>query len=509
MGSRFAARTSGRQRSPEAFENHQEDDMRDKSISTWMLALLLLQVIPPAANAANLRVPLQYPTIQAAIDAAVTGDIVHVSPGFYAENINFNGKAISVIAVRGPRPAVIDGRSKASVVTFNSREGAESVLSGFVIQHGFGGSTNNIACLYDGGGICIAGASPTIEYNTIQDNSACTGAGIYINGGSALVSGNLIQNNTQGGCSGGSGGGGILLSGAARIINNIIQNNSMVSAYGGGISMNSAGTPLISGNIIRGNSASGITPCTGGGGIAMVNQSDATIVQNQITGNSATCGAGVYWLVPLFSRGPYLVNNTIAHNTGTAAVNPDGFDWRALLINNIIVGGPGQNAVYCGGFSNNPPLIQFNDIYSANVSAYGGACTDQTGIQGNISADPLFVSAIKQNYRLEKNSPAIGAGSISAPNLPAVAFDGNARVQHGKVDMGIHELALDSAAIEADDSAIDRFDQRTPHVANSPDQSAGRFYSNGPDDRRTFYAYDASGKLIFQTDANGNNHVVK
>lgn len=485
--------------------------MSNKSISTWMLAPLLLQMVPLAAFAATIKVPLQYGTIQAAINAAVTGDSVLVSPGTYYENINFNGKAVSVLAVRSPRLTVIDGRSRTSVVTFSSGEGATSVLSGFVIQHGFGGSANNNACLDDGGGICISNASPTIEYNIIRNNSACEGAGISISFGSPLVQENLIENNVQAGCSGGIGGGGISVGGAAsaRILNNIIESNAMTSAGGGGISLFAAGTPLISGNIIRANSASGITPCSEGGGISMVNQSDAMIVQNQITGNSATCGAGVFWLVPSGDRGPYLVNNTIADNTGTAAVNPDGFDSQALLINNIIVGGSGQNALFCGGFSNVPPRIQFNDIFSASASAYGGACTDQTGKSGNISADPLFVSVAAQNYNLQKSSPAIAAGSISAPNLPAIAFDGDARVQNGKVDMGLHELTLAAVAAGADVSLIDSAAHPSSRVASSPSQSAGRYFSVGPDRRRTVYVYDANGKIISEADANGKNHVVK
>ena len=69
----------------------------------------------------------------------------------------------------------------------------------------------------------------------------------------------------------------------------------MTSADGAGISLFAAGSPTISGNIIRENTATGVSPCAQGGGIYAVNQSDALIVNNLITGNSAGCGGGIYW----------------------------------------------------------------------------------------------------------------------------------------------------------------------------------------------------------------------
>ncbi|MDI6736614.1 MAG: hypothetical protein QME42_10580 [bacterium] len=88
------------------------------------------------AEAATLNVPGSYTTIQAAINAATTGDTVLVNNGTYIENINFNGKAITVQSINGTTSTIIDGNASGSVVVFGSGEGINSVLTGFTITNG-------------------------------------------------------------------------------------------------------------------------------------------------------------------------------------------------------------------------------------------------------------------------------------------------------------------------------------------------------------------------------------
>ena len=65
------------------------------------LCVVFATVVAPAA-AAVLRVPQDYPAIQTAIDVAMNGDTVLVSPGVYTERIDFRGKAITVASVASP-----------------------------------------------------------------------------------------------------------------------------------------------------------------------------------------------------------------------------------------------------------------------------------------------------------------------------------------------------------------------------------------------------------------------
>jgi parallel beta-helix repeat protein len=393
---------------------------------------------------------LTFAAIGAAVAASVSGDTVRVCPGTYFENVSFAGKNITLRSVAGPAVTIIDGGATDSVVTFAAFEGPGAILDGFTIRNGRSGF--DTPGFGDGGGIRVVNASPAIRHNFIVNNEACSGVGISVDFGSPVIEGNTISNNTQGGCSGGVGGGGIAIGGASAVVvrDNVISHNTIVGASGGGISLFAAGTPLIERNIISDNTASGLFPCAQGGGIWMVNQSDATIVGNSIVRNRAGCGGGIYWLVPQGPIGPRLVNNTIADNDSPqgSGIFADGFDAASELINNIIVAAPEQTAVLCGNFNDpNPPIFRFNDVFSASGTEYGGICTDQTGLNGNISGDPLFANPGAEDYHVRAGSPVIDTGDNNVVGLPAVDLDGNSRILNGDavpaavVDMGADELS--------------------------------------------------------------------
>jgi nitrous oxidase accessory protein NosD len=395
------------------------------TISIFLLSATLSQA------ATTIHVPADQPTIQAGIIAASNGDTILVAPGMYKENVNFQGKAIILRSSGGAKVTIIDGGGVAPVLTFSSNETSSSVLNGFTLQNG----TSTFTSQYSGGGIFVSFASPTIKNNIIQNNTACAGgAGIEVYFGSPLIQGNTIKSNSQSGCSGG-GGGGIEAGGAStvQIIGNVIQNNSW-GGSGGGIFLNSVGSALIKNNVITGNV---------GGGIAMINGVSGTaIVQNLISGNTSTGGSGVYWSNP---PGVF-VNNTIVDGpaSGGSTVATDDFGTPVTVANNIIVAIHGAtNALSCG-----TDLIAStfynNDIFSANGPAYGGICTDQTGMRGNISANPKFTGT--SNFRLKAGSPAIDAGSNTVPDLPSTDVAGNPRIINGNggttaiVDMGAYEF---------------------------------------------------------------------
>ena len=141
------------------------------------MILSIFFVFSSIGFSATIHVPGDYPTIQGAIDAAVNADIVMVDPGTYVENINFKGKAITVISTDYPKVTVIDGNQAGSGVRFDSGEGLDSVLEGFTIKNGSG--TIGLGGQYYGGGIFCKGSSPTVKNNIIHGNKAYSGGGIY------------------------------------------------------------------------------------------------------------------------------------------------------------------------------------------------------------------------------------------------------------------------------------------------------------------------------------------
>jgi hypothetical protein len=292
---------------------------------------------------------------------------------------------------------------------------------------------------FEGGGINVGnGGSPTILRNVITNNKAAIGGGgIAVGFASPTIQENTITANSQSpSFSGGFGGGGISVRGfsSAQIIGNTISNNSWT--FGGGITLFAAGSTLIRDNIISNNTAGQ------GGGIWIVNFSPAVIVNNLIKGNSAFLGGGIYW-----SNAPdSVVNNTIVDNDSaqSSGIHASTGSTQSNLFNNIIVGKPNQTAVFCEGPS--APTFQFTNAFSPQGTSFGGSCAGQTGTNGNISADPLFVDQSENDYHLLSNSPSVDSGLNSAPNIPTNDLDGNPRIQDGNgdgpvvVDMGAYEV---------------------------------------------------------------------
>lgn len=183
--------------------------------------LASLAITTLAFGQATLLVPQQFPTISAAINAAVHGDTVLVSPGTYNENLLFGGREIEVRSTSGPELTIVQGTGTTSVLRVMQGEGDAALFEGFTLTQGVADY---------GGGIHIANASPRIRNCIVRQNLAYTvGGGIYIDG-SPLIENCTVHHNDWA-----TDGGGIYVLDGSPVIRNCIVRDNNAGCYGPGI----------------------------------------------------------------------------------------------------------------------------------------------------------------------------------------------------------------------------------------------------------------------------------
>ncbi|MDP6601731.1 MAG: right-handed parallel beta-helix repeat-containing protein, partial [Phycisphaerales bacterium] len=141
--------------------------------------------------------PADFSSIQDAVDAASSGDVILVAPGTYTstgdEVVKTPGKAITLRATGTPEETILDGEGARRVVRCSSEEGADTIIEGFTITGGFNDN-------FGGGIYCSSNSNPTITDCTISGNTATgtysRGGGIYCDSSSPTISGCTILDNT-------------------------------------------------------------------------------------------------------------------------------------------------------------------------------------------------------------------------------------------------------------------------------------------------------------------------
>ncbi len=177
-------------------------DELTRELPIWVMANHTsewLPVVEALRRREEYRVPGDFSSIQAAIDALSDGDRVLVAAGEYelAAPLDFRGKAIAVVgegihhdAKLRLAEAAREGDA-ASVVVFRSGEGADARLEGFTLS---GGRGTRVDGFRQGGGVYVFRSDPSIVRNRIEDCSAAggVGGGISVDGGRPRVEGNIV-----------------------------------------------------------------------------------------------------------------------------------------------------------------------------------------------------------------------------------------------------------------------------------------------------------------------------
>ena len=143
-----------------------------------------------------------FPTIQAAIDAAFDGDVIELTDGTFTgednRDIDYLGKAITIRSRSGnPEACIIDCEASSTDphrgFYFRSGEGLNSVLRDLTVTNAYQGGADPE---YWGGGVFCSASSPTITHCTFSRSSAWAGGGInYESGCGGVITGCVFLDN--------------------------------------------------------------------------------------------------------------------------------------------------------------------------------------------------------------------------------------------------------------------------------------------------------------------------
>ena len=393
------------------------------------------------AMADVLYVPDYYSTIQSAIEAAGNGDSVIVSPGFYTETIDFDGKSIIVSSLYLMEDdslligsTIIDAQENGSVATFSNGEDSGSVLQGFTLQNGTGNDEDpddNGSYYTYGGGIYCEDSDPTIKDCIIRDNVANEGGGggIFCYESSPIFYGCMITGNETDDVGGGLyaraassptffdcvfydniaefGGGCYMRNESSPVMENVVFNENTANNSGGGITLKDDADLVANGLYITNNEADGL-----GGGF-YINNANPQLDFALIADNISSSGAGVYIRNSSVAE---FTNVTISNNSaglyGNGIYMRDGVEVSLL---NTVAWGNGSPQIY---FRSEGSDVELSVDYSIIQDGEDGVEVSDNGDlswgTGNLDEDPYFCNPAEADYFVRENSSCEDGGQGGA-----------------------------------------------------------------------------------------------
>lgn len=343
-----------------------------------------------------------FATIQAALDAAVDGDVIELGSGTFLgdgnRDLDYAGKAVTVRSQAGsPEACVLECEGSESdphrAVIFDSGEGADSVLEGVTIRGGVSPSGEH------GGAIVCVASSPTLRNLILTENAASgTGRGGAVScsqGASPTISESRFERNTA------YQGGAIETVGAAPVLIDCTATENSARADGGVLySLSSGGS--ITGCLFSGNVA------IFGGALFYDNDADAVIEQSVFQDNVSELVGGAI----AFSKCTAAVEGcTFSDNAANSFDFAGGaafwasFQTSATIENTIISFGLfGQGMVLEKG---GQVTVICCDVFGNEGGDWTGGFEEQQDQNGNFSLDPLFCGRDLRDFTLAENSPCL------------------------------------------------------------------------------------------------------
>ena len=378
--------------------------------------------------------------LQAAIDAAETGDEIKVQAGTFfgnftmKEGVNVSGGWNADFTAQTDYASILDAQAEGRVldqpIAFNNL----TVWSNFTIQNGNlkAAMTGNL-----GSGVALNKKGQVkhclIQNNTYTYSGTCMGGGVgndaVNNATDVLVDDCIIKNNKA------SHGGGVRVRGT--VINSIIENNITEANAAGGVHLQAG---RLVNSIVRANTGKDT------GGVRAYGKCD--VINNLIYNNTANGSIGGLSIDDKLSN---VIGNTIVCNnqlTGTGSragvkitntLTPNG----TFFVNNVVWGNmsngtvESQQVYYISCYDKSAGQRSYNAIMGQL-----GDDSEMTSIK--LTGDnPGFADPANGDFSLLETSPLIDFGNKDKVSV-AQDLAGNNRIVNTTVDLGCYEYPVAS-----------------------------------------------------------------
>jgi uncharacterized repeat protein (TIGR01451 family) len=470
----------------------------------------LLSSSPAAAIAAPAQVwrvcpvgspTCDYATVQEAVDAARSGDVIKVAGGAYTDVHARAGLTQAVyitksVTIRGgytaadwetphpdAHPTTLDAGSQGRVAVIRGAYAAPVTvtLEGLQLTGGrapgedYGGGIyaedghlvisacrvfSNGAGVWGGGVYLNDCDGAVVHANQIYSNTAEYAAGLHVySSHDTRITDNQVHGNQAL-----NSGGGIYLwrSRGGSLSHNEVYSNVTLGGSGGGIVLNDSDQTTLAQNRVFSNVAK-----QNGGGIHLTTRIQGfTMVENDVYDNRASVSQGGGVSIGGVSDA-MICDNRIAHNT--AGSNGGGFLLatvsRATLARNVII----SNTARRGGAAylyNTAPFTMVNNVLADNAAEAQGGGLYLTASQGNWSRGDLIHNTLAGNRRGQ------GGEAVCLFQLTTLTLTNNLIAGH---EVGLYARTRYSNAVSADHTLFyDNDDDTDGHVIVSTNAITGQ-----------------------------------